>query len=75
VLPGAPDPMSAARDDLARRAEARCPGWDIGHHLRGWTATRTRDHRTVEATSLPGLLALVSVAGPAAPAAPPGTAH
>jgi hypothetical protein len=65
--------MNAARDDLARRAQARCPGWEIGHHLRGWTATRTRDHRTVQATSLPGLLALISVTG-SAPAAPPGTA-
>jgi hypothetical protein len=75
VIPGisAPDRMSAARDQLARRAEADNPGWEISHHLRGWTGTRTRDQRTATATSLPGLLALISVAG-TAPAAPPGTA-
>jgi hypothetical protein len=73
VSPGAPDPMNAARDDLAGPAEARCPGWEISHHLGGWTATRTSDQRTETATSLPGLLALVSVAG-TAPAAPPGAA-
>jgi hypothetical protein len=65
VIPGtgAPDRMSAARDQLARRAEADNPGWEISHHLRGWTGTRTRDQRTVTASSLPGLLAIISVAG------------
>ncbi|HMH93225.1 MAG TPA: hypothetical protein VK586_19335 [Streptosporangiaceae bacterium] len=65
--------MSAARDDLARRVEADNPGWEISHHLRGWTGTRTRDRRTETAVSLPGLLALMGIAG-SAPAAPPGTA-
>jgi hypothetical protein len=75
VIPGtgALDPMSAARDQLARSAEADNPGWDISHHLRGWTGTRTHDQRTETATSLPGLLALISVAG-TDPAAPHGTA-
>jgi hypothetical protein len=62
-----PDPMNAARDQLARDAEAESPGWAIRHHLRGWTATRTRDSRTQTATSLPGLLALISVVETAGP--------
>jgi hypothetical protein len=47
------DPMNAARDQLARAAEAQNPGWDISHHLRGWTGVRTRDQRPATATSLP----------------------
>ena len=74
MIPGSrpPDPMSAARDQLARRAEADHPGWDIGHHPFGWTATRPRGHRTAEATSLPALLALISIAGTAPAQADPG---
>ena len=61
------DPMSAARDQGARAAEAENPGWDISRHLRGRTGVRTRDQRAATATSLPGLLALTSVAGTAGP--------
>jgi hypothetical protein len=70
VIPGlgGPDLRTAARDQLARRAEAGNPGWEISHHLYGWT--RTRDQRTETAVPLPGLMALIGVAGPARP--PPG---
>jgi hypothetical protein len=61
------DPMNAARDQLARAAEAENPGWAIRHHLRGWTGVRTRDQRAATATSLPGLLALISVADTTGP--------
>jgi hypothetical protein len=78
VIPGArlPDRMSAARDQLARAAEADNPGWEIRHHLRGWTGTRTRDQRAETASSLPGLLALISIAGTDRPSGtgPPGAA-
>jgi hypothetical protein len=67
TTPRQPDRMSAARDQLARNAEAENPGWDISHHLRGWTGIRTRDQRTATATSLPGLLALISVVDTAGP--------
>jgi hypothetical protein len=60
--------MDAARDQLARNAEAEHPGWKISHHLAGWTAVRTRDQRTEHAASLPGLLALIGLAGPGNPA-------
>ena len=71
MIPGSPPPdrMSAARDDLARRVEADHPGWQISHHLRGWTGIRTSDRRTETAVSLPGLLALMSIAGAAPPRA------
>jgi len=74
--PGAADRMDAARDQLARRAEAENPGWAISHHLRGWTGVRTCDRHAEQATSLAGLLALISIAGTAAPgrAGPPGSA-
>ena len=61
------DPMNAARDQLASAAEAENPGWDISHHLRGWTGVRTRDQRAATVTSLPGLLALISVVDTAGP--------
>ena len=67
------DPMNAARDQMARAAEAENPGWAIRHHLHGWTATRTRDSRTLTATSLPGLRALISATAPAR-AGPPAAA-
>jgi hypothetical protein len=57
-----PDPIDLARDELARHAEAEHPGWRISHGLYGWTGTRTRDGRTQEAGSLPGLTALIGVA-------------
>jgi hypothetical protein len=73
VIPrsGGRDLMNAARDQLARRAEAGNPGWEIRHHLHGRTGTRTRDTRTETAVSLPGLMALIGAAGPARP--PPGS--
>jgi hypothetical protein len=57
-----PDYLTAARDELARRAEAAHPGWRISHGLYGWTGTRARDQRTEHAGSLPALTALISVA-------------
>jgi anti-sigma regulatory factor (Ser/Thr protein kinase) len=63
-----PDYLAAARDELARRAEAEHPGWAISHGLYGWTATRARDQRTERAGSLPGLAALISVADSRPPA-------
>jgi hypothetical protein len=75
--PCPPGPMDRARDELARRAETRHPGWTLAHGLYGWTGTRTSDQRTETATSLPGLLALISVvatAPPTACATRPGTA-
>jgi hypothetical protein len=59
--------MNAARDQLARDAEAQNPGRDISHHRRGWTGVRIRDQRPATATSLPGLLALISVVDTAGP--------
>lgn len=69
MIPGSrmPDRMNAARDQIARTAEADCPGWAISHHLHGWTGTRTRDSHTETASSLPGLLALISVADTTGP--------
>jgi hypothetical protein len=58
-----PDCLSAARDVLARAAEADHPGWALSHGLYGWTAVRTRDGRTEKCGSLPGIKALMSVAG------------
>jgi hypothetical protein len=57
------DPVSAARDVLARAAEAEHPGWRLSHGLHGWTAVRGRDGRTLACGSLPGIRALMSVAG------------
>jgi hypothetical protein len=57
-----PEPVEAARDELARAAEAEHPGWMIRHGLYGWTGTRIRDQRTERAESLPLLTALISVA-------------
>jgi hypothetical protein len=65
-----PDRMAAARDQLARAAEAASPGWAIRHGIYGWTATRTRDARTERSSSLPGLLAIMSVADTAGPPPP-----
>jgi hypothetical protein len=69
VSPGVrpPDRMSTARDQLARQVEAENPGWAIQHGIFGWTGTRTRDARTERSTSLPGLLAVISVADLARP--------
>jgi hypothetical protein len=69
MIPGArrPDRMNAARDQIARQAEAENPGWAICHGLSGWTSTRARDARTERATSLPSLLALISIADLAGP--------
>jgi hypothetical protein len=58
------DPAGAARDVLAARAEGRHPGWQVRHGLYGWTAVRDRDGTTRESDSLPGLDALISIAGP-----------
>jgi hypothetical protein len=63
---GRRDPMDTARDHLARAAENYHPGWQVGHHLHGWTAVRACDQRTVSCDSLPGLRALITVAGPGA---------
>jgi hypothetical protein len=54
--------MDAARDQLARAAEAEHPGWRISHRLTGWAGTRTRDQRTERAATRPGLTALITVA-------------
>jgi hypothetical protein len=69
MIPGArrPDRMNAARDQIARQAEAENPGWAICHGQSGWTSTRARDARTERATSLPSLLALISIADLAGP--------
>jgi hypothetical protein len=57
------DYLAAARDVLARTAEAEYPGWQLSHGLYGWTAVRSRDGRTEKCGSLPGIKALMSVAG------------
>jgi hypothetical protein len=57
------DPMTCARDELARRAETPHPGWTFRHGLYGWTATRPCTP-PLRSASLPGVLALIS-AGPA----------
>jgi hypothetical protein len=62
--------MDAARDVLARDAEARHPGWTITHGLYGWTANRASDQRRIKASSLPGLTALIDVLSSPAPADP-----
>jgi hypothetical protein len=62
--PYCPDPMAAARDVLAAGAQARHPGWRISHGLYGWSGVRDRDGTSRQADSLPGLSALISVAGP-----------
>jgi hypothetical protein len=56
--------MDAARAVLAARAQERHPGWRISHGLYGWTAVRDRDGTTRRSDSLPGLDALIPIAGP-----------
>ena len=51
-----------ARDDLARRAEAKHPGSALRHGIYGWTATRARDGLTRRSSSLPGLRPLMTSA-------------
>ena len=57
------DPMTAARDELGRRAARDHPGWAFAHGLYGWTATRP-GRRPLRSASLPGVIALISGSAP-----------
>lgn len=61
---GERDLIDKARDVIAARITAACPGWQAGHDLQGWHARRLEDGHQVRATGPAGLRALIGVAPP-----------
>jgi hypothetical protein len=56
-------PIDRARDVVAADLQDQFPGWNIGHDVFGWHATRRRDEKVIRAQSSPGLAALLPFVG------------
>jgi hypothetical protein len=61
---GRGDLMSRARDVVAARITDEHPGWQAGHDVYGWHASRLDDGHTVRATGPDGLRAMIGAAPP-----------
>jgi hypothetical protein len=53
-----------ARDVIAARITDDHPGWEVGHDMYGWYASRLDDGHTVRSSGPDGLRAMISAAPP-----------